>query len=149
MSKAWEEEIPEDNKVTWEDTRRRLGEEEAAGGDGAGVAPRRINWKGEGAGGGDVFMTPRRRARPDSGRGRVMRCDDIHEADRILRAGSQLGVLCTPADGPMLTRDRHTEDAEDTEEDLRVLRVGVVNDAQHGLLADGVSDLAKRGKWRR
>ena len=37
-----------------------------------------------------------------------MRCDDIHEADRILRAGSQLGVLCTPADGPMLTRDRHT-----------------------------------------
>ena len=37
----------------------------------------------------------------------------------------------------------------DTEEDLRVLRVGVVNDAQHGLLADGVSDLAKRGKWRR
>ena len=29
-------------------------------------------------------------------------------------------------------------------EDLRVLRVGVVNDAQHGLLADGVSDLAKR-----
>ena len=49
VSKAWEEEIPEDNKVTWEDARRRLGEEEAARGAGAGVAPRRINWKGEGA----------------------------------------------------------------------------------------------------
>ena len=34
------------------------------------------------------------------------RCDQIHEADRILRAHSPLGVLCTPVDGPMLTTPR-------------------------------------------
>ena len=30
------------------------------------------------------------------------RCDELHEADRILRAHSLLGVLCTPVDGPAL-----------------------------------------------
>ena len=30
------------------------------------------------------------------------RCDEIHESDRVLRAKSDLGVLCTPADAPQL-----------------------------------------------
>jgi hypothetical protein len=33
---------------------------------------------------------------------RPQRCDEIHEADRILRARSPLGVLCTPVDAGML-----------------------------------------------
>ena len=33
---------------------------------------------------------------------RRKRCDEIHEADRILRAKSSLGVLCVPAEGQIL-----------------------------------------------
>lgn len=83
---------------------RRAAQADARGGDAAGLLPHtRPDRLLLSTSGGGTAHPPQGHARGYRLQRRA-RCDELREVDRVLRASSDLGVLCTPVDAPSLDR---------------------------------------------